>query len=242
MSLLEPLPRALRPVDAVVARLRDGILSGEFAAGAHLPPERTLAQQLGVSRLTLRAGLSRLEAEGLVRARQGDGVRVLDLTEHASLGVLAHMNLSARPDVVRSFLELRRAVAAEAVALACERASDEAVDALERLAAEQAAETDDARYARRDVEFARAVLEASQSFAALLLFNALAPVYAAHPELQRALVGDRQRSLAGYAATVALLRARDAAQARTLVRETLEQVDAAALKALSPKRKKRSRR
>jgi GntR family transcriptional repressor for pyruvate dehydrogenase complex len=229
---IDPLPRAARPVDAVVTRLRRDILSSTFGAGAHLPPERALAAALGVSRLTLRAGLARLEAEGLVRARQGDGVRVLDVGEHASLGVLAHMDLAQRPDVVRSFLELRRAVAAEAVALACARASDETIDALEALALAQAAETDDAAYARRDVAFARALLRAAESFATLLLFNALEPVYAAHPELARALTGDRERSLAGYGLTVALLRARDADRARTTMREALEQVDAEVLEAL----------
>lgn len=232
--MVAPLPRVARPVDAVVERLRRDILSGEFRAGEHLPPERQLSADLGVSRLTLRAGLARLEAEGLVRARQGDGVRVLELGEHATLGVLAHMDLSARPEVVRSFLELRRAVAAEAVALACERASDETIDALAKLAEAQLEEADHARYAARDVEFARAVLAASESFAALLLFNALEPIYAAHPKLAQALVADRERSLAGYTLTIALLRARDAANARTVVREALEQVDAAALAAIAP--------
>jgi DNA-binding FadR family transcriptional regulator len=227
-----PLPR-LRPVDAVAERLRREILAGTHRAGAHLPPERQLAARLGVSRLTLRAALARLEAEGLVWARQGDGVRVLDLGEHASLGILAHMDLGARPEVLRSFLELRRAVAAEAVALACERASDEAIDRLARLAAAQAEEGDDARYRERDLAFARAVLEASESFASLLLFNALAPVYAAHPRLSEALLADRERSLAGYAVTVALLRARDGARAREAVRAALEAADRAALAALT---------
>jgi DNA-binding FadR family transcriptional regulator len=236
MDPIAPLARVARPVDAVVERLRRDILSGAFEAGAHLPPERSLAAGLGISRLTLRAALARLEAEGLVRARQGEGVRVLDLGANATLGVLAHMDLSARPEVVRSFLELRRAVAAEAVALGCERASKASIDALEKMAEAQATEEDPERYARRDVEFARAVLEASGSFAALLLFNALAPVYAAHPELSQALVSDRERSLAGYAATVALLRAGDANQARTLVREALEAVDASALAALARQR------
>ncbi|MEW6434882.1 MAG: GntR family transcriptional regulator [Myxococcota bacterium] len=240
MSQPAPLPRVARPVDAVVERLRRDILSSAFPPGEHLPPERSLAAALGVSRLTLRAALARLEAEGLVRARQGDGVRVLDVGEHGTLGLLAHMDLGKRPEVLRSFLELRRAVAAEAVALACERASDERIDALERLAALQLAETDDAAYAKRDVEFAREVLRASESFATLLLFNALAPVYEAHPKLSRALIADRERSLAGYALTVALLRARDAGRARTAVREALEQVDAAALALLAPKSAKKA--
>lgn len=242
MTDIAPLTRVARPVDAVVERLRRDVLDGAFPSGGHLPPERTLAAALGVSRLTLRAALARLEAEGLVRARQGEGVRVLELSEHATLAVLAHLDLSARPEVLRSFLELRRAVAVDAVALACERASAKDLETLSRLAAEQAEETDLARYIKRDVAFARAVLVASESFAALLLFNALAPVYEAHPQLARALVTDRERSLAGYAATLALLRARDGATARAVVREALEHVDAAAIAELSPRGKKKGKR
>lgn len=224
--------RAARPVDAVVDRLRQDVLAGVYPAGQHLPPERTLATQLGVSRLTLRAGLARLEAEGLVRARQGDGVRVLDVKEHGTLGLLQYLDLSARPEVLRSFLELRRAVAAEALALACTRATEAQLAELEALAAAQATETDEARYITRDVAFARQVLVASESFAALLLFNSLAPIYEAHPEVAQALAADREQSLAGYGLTLALIRAGDPATARTVLREALEQLDAKALATL----------
>lgn len=233
--------RAARPVDAVVDRLRQDVLAGVYPAGQHLPPERTLATQLGVSRLTLRAGLARLEAEGLVRARQGDGVRVLDVKEHGTLGLLQYLDLSARPEVLRSFLELRRAVAAEALALACTRATEAQLAELEALAAAQATETDEARYITRDVAFARQVLVASESFAALLLFNSLAPIYEAQPVLAKALVANREQSLAGYAMTLALLRARDADAVRAVVPRALEAADEAALASLAPKKKRKVR-
>ena len=132
---ISPLSRPSRPVDAVTERLRADLLAGRFRA--HLPAERQLAEALGVSRLTLRAALARLEAEGLVRARQGEGVRVLDWLEHGNVSLLAHLDLAARPELARSFLELRRAVAVDAVARACERASDDELDALATLAAAQ---------------------------------------------------------------------------------------------------------
>jgi GntR family transcriptional repressor for pyruvate dehydrogenase complex len=233
--------RVSRPVDAVVAALRQRILAGEYRADEFLPPERALAEELGVSRLTLRAALARLEAEGLVRARQGEGVRVLDQAEHATLGVLAHLDLEARPEALRSFLELRRAVAAEAIAQACVRATKAQRATLERLAAEQAAETDEARYIARDIAFAREVLKAAKSFAGLLLFNSLAPIYEAQPALARALVADREQSLAGYQMTLALLREGDAAAARALVPAALEAADEAALARLSASKRKRGR-
>jgi len=241
MPRIAPLARVPRPVDAVLERLRDAVVNGRYAAADHLPPERELAADLGVSRLTLRAAVARLEAEGLVRARQGRGVEVLDVMENAGLAVMAHFDLAQRPDMLRSFLELRRAVAVEAVAQACERATARDVAELQRLADAQAVELDQARYLARDLEFARAVLRSAQAFASLLLFNTLAPISAAHPEVAEALADDRERSLAGYTVTLALIQGRDAEVARTVLRRALELADVEVLKAVARRRRTRAR-
>ena len=62
----------------IAEQLRQGILSGEFAAGARLPAERELAAQLGVSRPSVREALIALEVEGWVEIRTGSGVYVLE--------------------------------------------------------------------------------------------------------------------------------------------------------------------
>lgn len=241
MPLLTPLPRVPRPVDAVLERLRRAVLDGQYRAGDYLPPERQLASSLGVSRLTLRAAVAKLEGEGLVRARQGDGVRVLDVMQHGGLGVLAHLDIAARADVLRSFLELRRAVAVEAVALACERATPADLAELKQLAALQAEEPDLKRYIERDVQFARVVLRASQSFATMLLFNTLEPISAAHPAFSEALVEDRERSLAGYTATVSLIEAKDPEVARVVLRKGLEAADDEVLEVIARGRRVQKR-
>lgn len=232
--MLAPIPRS-RPVDTVVSHLRESILGGSPRPGETLPPERELAVTLGVSRLTLRAALARLEAEGLVRARQGDGVRVLDPRRHATLDVLAHLDFAKHADLLRSFLELRRAVACEAVALACVRITPAMLAELEELAAEQRAESDLARFAERDLAFSRAVLLGADSFAMLLLLNSVETVYRAHPELATVLHEDRELSLVGYDVVLALLRAGDADRAREVLRAALEHADSRSIERLSKK-------
>jgi GntR family transcriptional repressor for pyruvate dehydrogenase complex len=231
------LARSERPVDAVIARLRDAILRGAHAPGERLPPERELAVTLGVSRLTLRAALARLEAEGLVRARQGDGVHVLDPRRHATLALLSHLSLARQPELVRAFLELRRAVACEAVALAAAHVTDADLDALAVLVEAQREERSAAGYAARDLEISRAVLLAADNYAMLLLLNSLESVLRAQPAVTAALHADRTASLAGYDALLALLRARDPERARALLRPALEHVDAATLARLSARRR-----
>ncbi|QQE75665.1 PLP-dependent aminotransferase family protein [Brevibacillus composti] len=57
----------------VYNQLRYEILSGEIAIGSPLPPERKLAEQLGVSRNTIVRAYSELEAEGFIVSRMGSG-------------------------------------------------------------------------------------------------------------------------------------------------------------------------
>ena len=75
---LRPLPR--RPIeDLAVDSLRDFILSGAVPPGTRLV-ETALAEQLGIARATLRAGLQRLAGEGLVERTPYVGWQLMSLT------------------------------------------------------------------------------------------------------------------------------------------------------------------
>ncbi|WP_199486654.1 MocR-like pyridoxine biosynthesis transcription factor PdxR [Actinomadura logoneensis] len=56
--------------------LREAIRSGRLAPGSRLPPYRTLAVDLGVSRNTVAEAYAELVEEGWLTARQGSGTRV----------------------------------------------------------------------------------------------------------------------------------------------------------------------
>jgi DNA-binding FadR family transcriptional regulator len=60
----------------IAEQIRGLITSGEYSAGARLPPERDLAKQLRVSRPSVREALIALEVEGLVEVRVGSGIYV----------------------------------------------------------------------------------------------------------------------------------------------------------------------
>jgi GntR family transcriptional regulator len=61
-----------RPAGEVIEEhLRSLIAKGNFARHARLPPERELAERLGVSRMTLRQALAALESDGLVTRSAG---------------------------------------------------------------------------------------------------------------------------------------------------------------------------
>ena len=60
----------------IAAILRARIASGELQVGRPIPSEMTMAQQYGVSRLTVRKAVHLLRAEGLVRHAVGRGTFV----------------------------------------------------------------------------------------------------------------------------------------------------------------------
>lgn len=69
--------RSRVPLHAQVeSLLRDLIRQPKYQSGEMLPDEVTLARRLGISRNTLRAGISRLAFEGLLERRAGVGTRV----------------------------------------------------------------------------------------------------------------------------------------------------------------------
>lgn len=69
--------RMLVPQSAV-QRIQAMILEGPLAPGERLPAQRELAEQLGISRASLREALSVLETLGLVRVEVGRGVFVVE--------------------------------------------------------------------------------------------------------------------------------------------------------------------
>jgi len=221
-----PQSQAKRTVDLAATLLRDQILDGTLEAGTRLPPERKLAESLGINRQTLRAALARLEADGLVRARQGSGVTVLDFRESGGVSLLPHLLRAGDTSLLMPFLALRRAVASEAVAVACATATDAQLDALQVLADDLSTEADIDKLAVGNLHFSREVVRLADNLPMELLFNTVAEVYRVRPILKESLARRSDAVRASFPAIVALLRMRDPEMARRTVRQVLETLDA----------------
>src|ERR1700733_2643152 len=208
-------------VDAVADRLRGDILAGRLRPGTRLPSERELSLALGVNRLTLRASLARLEALGLITTRHGAGTLVASWRERAGLemlGTLVKGLKVADPawhELVRSALEIRRILAAEAVALAAERHTAEDIDAIATGAQVMREHVDDpVAFARVDLAFMRAVCKAARNVGLELLLNTFARWPDEHPQLVAVLYDDCASSVALCAGVIDVIRTRDGEAAR----------------------------
>lgn len=99
--------------DVVFNTLRQAILTGDLKPGERLM-EIHLANKLGVSRTPIREAIRKLELEGLVTMIPRRGAEVAQITEKSMVDVL----------------EVRRAMDALCVELACERISETELEAL----------------------------------------------------------------------------------------------------------------
>lgn len=121
----------------VVEQARDALAAfvRNAPAGSKLPPERELAQRLGVSRTTLRDGVSRLALLGLLEVRHGDGTYVRS-PDASQLAVPFRSLLEYNPEAPSELLALKRLLEPALAAEAARNATDEDVATL-RAAVQQ---------------------------------------------------------------------------------------------------------
>lgn len=101
------------------------IHKGELRPGDRLPPERDLAKLLGVSRPTLRAGISSLAAVGVLQPRRGAGTFVVEAEgpralDSSPLRLMASLQRFTPAEMFAARRSLEMAIAAPAA----ERARD----------------------------------------------------------------------------------------------------------------------
>ncbi|WP_371743928.1 FadR/GntR family transcriptional regulator [Mangrovicoccus sp. HB161399] len=112
----------------IITDLKDKIFSGQCVAGARLPSESALTQSYSVSRTVVREAIAVLRAEGLVEARKGSGVFVLDRSDQQRQP-FSDLDIDRVSSAIE-LLELRSAVEIRSAGLAAARRS---AKQLERL-------------------------------------------------------------------------------------------------------------
>src|SRR5262245_7720545 len=160
----------LRPVRLPTAaaevadRLVTAIALGEYLPGERLPPERELAQILGVSRSTVREASGRLLAVGIVdirRGRQG-GTYVRESWTGASAEAVRR-TLLPRWEEMEQLFDLRCLVEGMVARVAAQRRRAEDVAAMrEAIAMLGSAETEHRKHAA-DIAFHHAVVAATRN-------------------------------------------------------------------------------
>lgn len=145
--------------DRVVTEILKMIAGGEFDSSGTLPAERKLAETLNVSRVSVRAALQTLKAQGFLDAVQGGGTRIVSRTgvDDPALAELVRLDRSN----MRDLMELRCEIEVWAARRAAENACPASVLELKNTLIAMA--QDDRNRAAADVAFHMAIAKASES-------------------------------------------------------------------------------
>lgn len=171
---LTRLPAANRTA-TVVDQLSAAILGGDVPVGQPLPPERQLAEQLGVSRNVLREATKILQSRGLVAVRQGVGTIVLGLSSEPVQRVLSSA-LERCEDPLLQLIEVRLSLEVETAGLAAQRRTSADLDQMEDLLQRFEAAMDQnalEECAALDVAFHQAVARATRNEVFVLMLDSV---------------------------------------------------------------------
>lgn len=150
-----------RVYQIVIEQIKQSIERGELKCGDKLPGERDLAEELSVSRATVREAMSVLEATRIVKVLPGVGIF---LEETPNKDLIARMDEIGQSgnDNLTQLLEVRQALESQAAALAASRRTDADLkilnEAYERL--KQSVDRNEVA-AEEDFRFHMAVVDAA---------------------------------------------------------------------------------
>jgi GntR family transcriptional repressor for pyruvate dehydrogenase complex len=149
---LELVPKGTA-VSEVVKQLIGLLTGGELVPGSRLPPERQLAEQLGVGRSAVREALAALEILGIVTVRPGSGTY---LRENASelLPTTLSWGMMLNAARTRELIEVRGGLEIQAAAYAAQRASDDDIEQMRSYVAVMRDSLDDLKtFLQADIRF-----------------------------------------------------------------------------------------
>ena len=117
--------------DEIVDAIKSTIKNSEWKTGQRLPSENELSEMFGVNRLTVRMALQKLNAQGIVETRVGEGSYVKDFDFGEYIGEVSSFYLT--PEMIDNVCEFRKSLEVECARLAIERSTPEELEDFGRI-------------------------------------------------------------------------------------------------------------
>lgn len=187
---MKPIER-VSVTDMVVANLKELIKSGEMQIGDKFPTEMEICDNLNVSRSTVREAFRYLQATGLIEMKPGRGAFISKLKEDDSNNV---MNWFSEHEIqITDFMEARMAIEPYCVKLAIKRATDEEINAIEKICSDlekAAADKDLIKVVNYDVAFHNEIVKASHNKLLISISEKISEVFSEYRRRAFALKND----------------------------------------------------
>ncbi len=216
--------RVSRASQDIVQQIRESIFAGKLAPGDRLPSEKELAEQFGLSRITVRDALRVLESQGLIAIKvgAGGGAFVANPSSKPLSNMLSDM-LRLQGGTTKELVEARHVIETSIVTLAAQRATAEDLEAMRHAiaAARAARAAGDPRFTPHSVDFHLGLAKAAKNQVLLFTVNSLQTFF--HETLDRLLPDDRmaQRAIEDHQKLLNAIEAHDVDQANQVMREHL---------------------
>lgn len=117
--------------DEAIDKIKAMIVDGELGPGDRLPPEKDLAERLGLSRNSMREAVKALEVIRVLDVRRGDGTYVTSLEPALLLEAMSFVVDMHDDASLLEIFTVRRVLETHASGIAAAKASDADIDALE---------------------------------------------------------------------------------------------------------------
>lgn len=161
--------------DQIAEQLESMIIEQGLKAGERLPAERQLAEQLQVSRPSLREAIQKLASKGILASKRGGGTYVQDAPHAAFVDPMLAL-FRENPEYRFDVLEIRHALEGNAAFYAALRATDEdkahILKNFDRML-ELHGDKDPMAEARADAAFHLSIVEASHNLVLLHVMQGL---------------------------------------------------------------------
>jgi GntR family negative regulator for fad regulon and positive regulator of fabA len=188
----------LRPTQYAESILVTSILDGTYPAGTPLPGERSMADQIGVTRPTLRETLQRLASEGWLKIQHGKPTVVNDYWLEGGLsmiGTLAKYTKFLPNGFITQLLEVRAVLLPPVAGMTAIRQPDKMLDFLSRKPVTEDEETTFAVY---DWDLQMLLTRGCGNPVYALIFNDFASIYKQMAAAYFRLEKSRNASLTYY--------------------------------------------
>lgn len=139
--------------DDAIEKIKAMLLAGELRPGDRLPPEKDLAEKLGLSRSSMREAVKALELIRVLDVRRGDGTYVTTLDPqllNEALGFIVELH---QAQGVVELLEVRRILEPAAAAMAAQKIGRDGLEALQASMSGVTEETSVEELVQHDMEF-----------------------------------------------------------------------------------------
>ncbi len=170
--MLKAVKRTRIP-EEIVSQVLQLVREGAIKPGDRLPPERELAQQLNVSRASVREAMRLMDIQGLVKIRPGSGTFITEDTVEVIVQAFSSL-LSGPASAASDIFEMRLILEPQVVSLAAERASDADLRRMEEILEHQAADiANGGTGVEFDSEFHFAIAQATKNSALIAVTQAM---------------------------------------------------------------------